>query len=218
MLSNLEDMYWGWEHTAKTFLAMLAALERQPTAQHFACLHDDVYVHAPRLAERLRVRNSRGHGLYFGNAYTGHEFVGHAETDVSDYEALHGHRLMPVVMKGGLWVVDRLLVMWVASALSGPAALIPWKLWASDDDSVGLVFGELDIDRVHGLRHGVEWFDWRLGDRCDGEQLIIAHDLKTPRELMDIWARQLFFDNPCHDAADGEVRWSSRPQDFMPAA
>lgn len=164
------------------------------------------------------MRNSRGHGLYFGNAYTGHEFVGHAETDVSDYEALHGHRLMPVVMKGGLWVVDRLLVMWVASALSGPAALIPWKLWASDDDSVGLVFGELDIDRVHGLRHGVEWFDWRLGDRCDGEQLIIAHDLKTPRELMDIWARQLFFDNPCHDAADGEVRWSSRPQDFMPAA
>lgn len=44
VLSNLEDMYWGWEHTAKTFLAMLAALERQPTAQHFACLHDDVYV------------------------------------------------------------------------------------------------------------------------------------------------------------------------------
>ncbi|CAE7415779.1 lactb2 [Symbiodinium sp. CCMP2592] len=92
------------------------------------------------------------------------ERVGHAETDVSDYEELHGHRLMPVVMKGGLWVIDRLLVMWVASAMSGPAALIPWKLWASDDDSVGLVFGELDIHRVHGLRHGVEWgFDlWKM--------------------------------------------------------
>ncbi|CAK9005077.1 unnamed protein product [Durusdinium trenchii] len=54
------------------------------------------------------------------------------------------------------------------------AAEIPWKLWASDDDSVGLVFGELEI------QHGLEWFDWRLGDRC-GEELIVAHDLKTPR-------------------------------------
>eukprot|EP00747_Dinoflagellata_sp_TGD_P098286 gnl/TRDRNA2_/TRDRNA2_167404_c1_seq1.p1 gnl/TRDRNA2_/TRDRNA2_167404_c1~~gnl/TRDRNA2_/TRDRNA2_167404_c1_seq1.p1 ORF type:complete len:453 (+),score=60.26 gnl/TRDRNA2_/TRDRNA2_167404_c1_seq1:60-1418(+) len=226
LLPILQDVYWGWEHTAKTFLALVAVLARAPEAEHFACLHDDVFVHLPRLVALLpRITDSRGHhgcetaggGLYLGNAYKGHDFVGFSEDDGPDYEVMHGHRKMPVIMKGGLWVVDRVLACWVAGVMAGPAATLSWKLWPSDDDSVGLVFGELDIHREHRLRHGIEWFDWRLGDRCDGDQLAIAHDLKTPRELLEMWARQLAFNNPCYgiDPASGAVRLQSRPEDFM---
>ena len=44
------------------------------------------------------------------------------------------------------------------------------------------------------LRHGIEWFDWRLGDHCDSEALVIAHDLKTPRDarLGDGRSRKVF--------------------------
>ncbi|CAK9005006.1 Hypothetical protein (Fragment) [Durusdinium trenchii] len=117
-------------------------------------------------------------------------------------------------MKGGLWVIDHRLARWLASSMAS-AAEIPWKLWASDDDSVGLVFGELEIQRPHRLRHGLEWFDWRLGDRC-GEELIVAHDLKTPRELHELWTRHLAFGDPCHGlgADAGAVRYASRPEDF----
>ncbi|CAE8594789.1 unnamed protein product [Polarella glacialis] len=226
VLPSLQDIYWGWEHTAKTFLALIAVLARVPDASHFACLHDDVYVHLPRLAELLdarrqfQVENSGNGGfpagLYLGNAYLGHDFAGHSSTDGSDYEAMHGHRKMPPVMKGGLWVVDSQLARWVAAMLSGPAALLPWRLWPSDDDSVGLVFGELDILREHALRHGSEWFDWRLGDRCDGDRLVVAHDLKTPRELFEMWVRHLAFGNPCHGVEGaGLVRLTSRPEDFV---
>ncbi|CAJ1420478.1 unnamed protein product [Effrenium voratum] len=213
VLPWLEDVYWGWQHAAKTFLALLAVLMRRPQARHFACLHDDVYVHLPRLVELLK--GQRGEGLYLGNAYTGHDFVGHSSEDGAQYEAMHGHRKMPVVMKGGLWVLDRVLSRWVATAMSGPAAVVPWRLWPSDDDSVGLVFGELQIHRQHSLRHGREWFDWRLGDHCDGEHLVVAHDLKTPRELFEMWVRQLAFGDPCHGSSPGLVRETSRPEDFV---
>ncbi|CAK9098432.1 unnamed protein product [Durusdinium trenchii] len=93
ILPWLEDVYWGWPHAAKTFLALLAALERQPFAQHFAVLHDDVYVHIPRLALLLADHPS-GQGLYLGNAYRGHDFVGHRPTDGEEYEEMHGHRKM----------------------------------------------------------------------------------------------------------------------------
>jgi len=221
LLLPLEDVYWGWEHTAKTFLALVAVLARMPTAMYYACLHDDVYVHLPRLLELLAsvAREHVGRGLYLGNAYLGHDFVGHSHDDGPAYEAMHGHRKMPPVMKGGLWVVDGAVARWVAAMMSGPATLLPWRLWPSDDDSVGLVFGELDIRREHALRHGIEWFDWRLGDRCDGERLVIAHDLKTPRELFEIWLRQLVFGDPCYGfGSDGAVRSTSRPEDFGPSS
>lgn len=95
-------------------------------------------------------------GLYLGNAYSGHDFVGHREVDAVEYEVMHGHVKMPIVMKGGLWVVDNRLAQWVAASMSGPTTIIPWRLWPSDDDTVGLVFGELDIQRPHSLRHGIE--------------------------------------------------------------
>lgn len=154
VLPWLEDVYWGWQHAAKTFLAILAVLERQPFARHFACLHDDVYVNLQKLVEVLQVPH--GHGLYLGNAYTGHDFVGHRERDAVEYETMHGHLKMPIVMKGGLWVVDNTLAQWVAASMSSATAKIPWRLWPSDDDTVGLVFGELDIQRPHSLRHGIE--------------------------------------------------------------
>lgn len=152
--------------------------------------------------------------MYLGNAYSGHDFVGHSAADAPAYEAMHGHRRMPPIMKGGLWVVDAAVARWVAAMMSGPAALLPWRLWPSDDDSVGLVFGELDIRREHVLRHGIEWFDWRLGDTCNGAKLVVAHDLKTPRELFEMWAKQALFNDPCHGISGGVVRLTSRPEDF----
>merc|ERR1712182_134244 len=106
------------------------------------------------------------------------------------------------------------VAQWVAAMLAGPAALIPWKLWPSDDDSVGLVFAELDLHRAHALRHGLEWSDWRLNDACDGERLIVAHDLKTPRELFEIFVRDVAFGNPCYGVTGGSVRLESRPESF----
>lgn len=215
-LRCLRDVYWGWEHTAKTFLAVTVALARAPRAKHFALLHDDVFVHVPRLLELLAAVGGDGNsGMYLGNAYSGHDFVGHSASDGPTYQQLHGHRTMPIVMKGGLWVIDLALARWVAAMLGGPAGHVPWRLWPSDDDSVALAFAELDVDRLHVLRHGREWFDWRLGDRCDGENIVIAHDLKTPRELHDIWGRHVVFGDPCFGHKGGVVRWSSRPRDFF---
>ena len=154
ILPWLEDVYWGWQHAAKTFLALLAVLEREPFAKYFACLHDDVYVNLQHLVDVLKVPHRDG--LYLGNAYSGHDFVGHREVDAVEYEVMHGHVKMPIVMKGGLWVVDNRLAQWVAASMSGPTTIIPWRLWPSDDDTVGLVFGELDIQRPHSLRHGIE--------------------------------------------------------------
>ena len=135
MRTGLEDVYWGWQHTAKTFLALLSAQERRPNAKYFACLHDDVYVHLPRLLEILSEPYQEG--LYLGNAYKGHDFAGHTQQDVVDYEAFYGHKKMPVIMKGGLWVVDHTLLSWLSYATQA-AAVLPWRLWPSDDDSVGL--------------------------------------------------------------------------------
>eukprot|EP00435_Cladocopium_sp_Y103_P058218 s241_g20.t1 len=216
ILPWLEDVYWGWQHAAKTFLALLAVLERQPFAKHFACLHDDVYVNLQKLVEVLKVPYNDG--LYLGNAYAGHEFVGHRAGDATEYQVMHGHLKMPIIMKGGLWVVDNALAQWVVASMSSATAKVPWRLWPSDDDTVGLVFGELDIQRPHSLRHGIEWFDWRLQDRCDGDHLVVAHDLKTPRELWDFWARQLVYGNSCHGLQGGQVRNSSRPEDFLQSA
>lgn len=58
-------------------------------------------------------------------------------------------------------------------------------------------------------------FDWRLGDRCDGEKLVVAHDLKTPRELFEMWARELAFGDPCYGGSGGAIRLTSRPEDFV---
>lgn len=154
ILPWLEDVYWGWQHAAKTFLALLAVLERQPFAKHFACLHDDVYVNLQKLVEILKAPYNDG--LYLGNAYAGHEFVGHRKNDATEYQIMHGHLKMPIVMKGGLWVVDNALAQWVVASMSSATAKVPWRLWPSDDDTVGLVFGELDIQRPHSLRHGIE--------------------------------------------------------------
>lgn len=154
ILPWLEDVYWVWQHAAKTFLALLAVLERQPFAKHFACLHDDVYVNLQKLVEILKAPYNDG--LYLGNAYAGHEFVGHRRDDATEYQIMHGHLKMPIVMKGGLWVVDNALAQWVVASMSSATAKVPWRLWPSDDDTVGLVFGELDIQRPHSLRHGIE--------------------------------------------------------------
>ena len=63
----------------------------------------------------------------------------------------------------------------------------------------------------------LRWFDWRLGDFCDGNRLVVAHDLKTPRELWDFWLRQLVYGDTCHGSWGGQVRNSSKPQDFLPS-
>ena len=63
----------------------------------------------------------------------------------------------------------------------------------------------------------LRWFDWRLGDFCDGSRLVVAHDLKTPRELWDFWLRQLVYGDTCHGSWGGQVRNSSKPQDFLPS-
>eukprot|EP00928_Gymnodinium_smaydae_P056082 TRINITY_DN39509_c0_g1_i1.p1 TRINITY_DN39509_c0_g1~~TRINITY_DN39509_c0_g1_i1.p1 ORF type:complete len:481 (-),score=85.33 TRINITY_DN39509_c0_g1_i1:108-1550(-) len=224
LLSLVQDVYWGWEHTAKTFLGIVAAYARVPAA-YYACLHDDVFVHLPRLVELVMPFVERSvedegigdsTGLYIGNAYVGHDFVGFREGPA--YEQMHGHRKMPPVMKGGLWLVDRIVARWLTSMMAGPAAELPWRLWPSDDDSVGLVFGELDLRRVHALRHGVEWFDWRLGDRCDGGQLVVAHDLKTPRELVEMWLLLEAYGDPCRGLEGGVVRPVSRPESFADLA
>ena len=122
MRTGLEDVYWGWQHAAKTFLALLSAQQRRPEAKHIACLHDDVYVHVPRLLEILS--EPHGDGLYLGNAYRGHDFAGHRPQDVADYEAMHGHVKMPVIMKGAKRSKESNVVLrWSVGRRSHPPAL-----------------------------------------------------------------------------------------------
>ena len=59
------------------------------------------------MVDLLRSLKPKDNGWYIGNSYHGHDFVGHADSDGPAYEAMHGHRKMPPVMKGGAWIVDR---------------------------------------------------------------------------------------------------------------
>ena len=48
LLGEVEDVYWGWQHTAKTILAF-EAVYGLIDAQYYFNLHDDVYVALDRL-------------------------------------------------------------------------------------------------------------------------------------------------------------------------
>ena len=81
------------------------------------------------------------------------DFAGETEDDARRYTELWGHAKMPVVMKGGLWALTADMVEWLLAAHRA-AGVVSWKLWPSDDDSMGLLFGTLDIQRPHVAESG----------------------------------------------------------------